>query len=133
MTNEKKPKKRMLLPEGWRSGKVESCSKEEVSKKGNPQYIIGILDIQTWYVTDIYAINVPGKRWILKSICEACNVPVNSEGKFLFEPPEPPPIAGKDIMFFVEHEDNTWIDREGQERKDKQHKITDFKAIEWKD
>lgn len=132
-SDERRPKKRILLPAGWRSFKVLDCSQEVLSKKGNPQYIVTLFDVKTETEHEVYAVNVPKKRWFLKSLCEACAVPIDANGAFIFEPPSPPPIKEKDIMGLVELEDNNWIDRQGNEHNDKQHKITDFKKILYQD
>lgn len=126
-SEEKKPNVKRLLPEGWRNFIVTSCSNEQPSKKGNPQYIIKLEDMLTSYEDTLYAINVKGKRWVLKALCDACEVPKNEEGHFLFEPPEPLPIIGKKIMCLIVHEPNEWINREGETIKGVQHKIVDFK------
>lgn len=128
-SEEKKPNIKMLLPEGWRKFFVSSCSKEAMSKKGNPQYIATLLDEATQYEDTVYLVNVKGKRWMLKSLCEACSVP-KSELGFLFEPPEPPPVVKKFVMGLVIHEPNEYINREGVTIKAMQHKIVEFRAID---
>lgn len=124
MSEEKKPSRKVLLPEGWRNSKIIECSQEVESKKGNKQYIIRIQDKETSYEENIYAVSEPKKRWFLKAILDACDIPC-FDGKYNFEPPLSSNLIGKNIKVLIEHEDNTWINREGETVKTKQHRITD--------
>lgn len=127
-SEEKKPVIKMLLPAGWRVFDIVNCSEEVFSSKGNLQYITTLADLKTGYEDTIYLVNVKGKRWVLKSICEASGVDRDEQGKFLFEPPAAPPIKGKRVLGFVVHEPNEYTNRNNEKIKTIQHKIVEFKV-----
>lgn len=131
MSEEKKPNIKKLLPTGWRDFKITGCSNEVTSKKGNKQYILKIQDKETGYEEDLYAVSEPKKRWFLKTILDACNVP-SVDGKYDFEPPLSNVLIGKDIKGNVIHEPNNWINRNGEEVKAFQHRIDEVKSMEEK-
>ena len=133
MSEERRPKRKVLLPIGWREFEILDCSEEVKSKQGNPKYVITIRDVESEYEEEIHPITVKGKRWFLKSICEACEVPIDENGHLMIDPPNPLPIKGKKFLGLVEHEPNLWYDRENNPHNDVQHKIVEAKGIAWKD
>lgn len=126
MSNEKAPTSKVCLPIGWRVFKIKEC-KEATSKKNNPMIVFTLLDKDTQTLHDVYAITEPGKRWFLKSLLSACEVPASQDGVYKWEFVD---VLLKEIEGLVIHEDNNWIDRKGNQRSDKQSKITDFRPLE---
>lgn len=133
LSDEKAPKRKLLIPEGWRNQQIVSVVYGN-SKKGNPQFVFGLLDKEKNYTTDVYAVNLPGKRWVLKSILDACGYK-KVDGKYdLSEENVIKATRGKEISCYFEHEDNEWINRHGETVIEKQHRIVEFKQseeIEW--
>ncbi len=134
MGNEQKPKRKVLFKEGLRRFLIVGCSEEVRSKAGNKQYILTIKDTETGQEDSLYAVSEPGKRWMLKEILNACKIK-NENGVYQFEPPLSENLIGKVIMGLVEHEPNTFINRENVTITTTQHKIYDFKpedqVVEW--
>ena len=124
MDDEKEPKIRQLLPEGIRQMTISECEESE-SKAGNQMFIIGFKDDETGYITDVYAVAEKGKRWFLKQVLAA--------GGANCESWDIPDILEKRVSCKVMHEDNEWINREGDTVKTKQHKIVGVEAIAWDD
>jgi len=131
MNDEKKPNIKQLLSEGWREFKIVSV-KEDTSKAGNMMFVIGAEDKETGYVDTWYAIAEAGKRWFLKTILAACGCSAAEDGVYDWDLPD---ILGKNILGLSVHEDNKWINRDGEEVVNKQHKIVEIKdsKIGWDD
>jgi hypothetical protein len=131
MREEKKPSKRRLLDEGWRNFKIMECSAEMKSKAGNNKYVIRIQDKETGYEEDLHILSEPKKRWFLKELLDACGIEC-VDGVYSFEPSLAKHIVGKEIAGLVEHEDNTWVNRDGVDVTTKQHRIVEVKEpIGW--
>src|SRR3990167_1469840 len=124
MSKEQAPKRKYLLPEGWRRFTILSCE-PSVSKSGNAMFLIDVQDDEKNYVDTLYAVSVEGKRWFLKMILTACGVLAGQDGVYDWEAKD---IIGKKVMGLVEHEPNTWINRAGVEIKTTQHRIVEFKT-----
>lgn len=120
--NEKPPSKKALLPEGWRNFDITACEKT-VSKNGNPMFKLGLTDQETGSTTDYYAVAVPGKRWNLKQILESVGVERQTDDDYDYSPE----LLNEKISGLVVHEPNDYIDRQGNEVKEKQHRIAEFK------
>lgn len=129
MSEEKKVSKKLLLPVGWRASKIIGCSEEVVSKKGNKQFILRFKDKETGYEEDVYAVSEPKKRWFLKEILDACDIK-HENGVYKFEPPLNKNLIGKYVDVLIEHEDNEWINRNGETIKNKQHRISEVRSPE---
>jgi len=123
MKDEHKPNIKQLLPEGWRKFKIVGCE-ERTSKAGNLMFVITAQDLITGYEDTWYAIAEQGKRWFLKSILAACKCPASEDGVYSWDVKD---IMNKNIEGLVIHEDNEWINRDGETIKGKQHRITDIK------
>ena len=121
MTEEKKPSTRVLLPEGWRRFKIVDC-KETTSKKGNLMFVITARDHETGYDDTWFAVAEPKKRWFLKAILSAIGLDAGQDGNYEWEISD---VLEQDVMGLVVHEDNNWINREGESVTTKQHKVTD--------
>jgi hypothetical protein len=59
-----------------------------------------------------------------------CGVEENESGVFEWEELD---VVGQTFRGLVEHEPNDWIDRDGKEHKDKQHRIVEISSLEWKE
>lgn len=125
MSGEKPPIKRRLLPEGWRQFTIVNCEPSK-SKSGNEMFIFDFEDEETKYIDKIYAISTQGKRWFLKSILMACGIEAGKDGIYDWEIRN---VVGKQIMGLVEHEENEWIDRNGDPVKSTQHRIVEVKDL----
>lgn len=122
MSDEKKPNIKVLLDQGWREFKITGCE-EKTSKAGNLMFVFSAQDKETGYIDTWYAVGEPGKRWFLKSILAACNCDASSDGVYNWEFSD---VIGKNVLGLVIHEDNEWINREGEKVVQKQHKVSDI-------
>lgn len=126
MSNEKAPKKKILLPEGMHHFKILSV-KQATSKSGNEMFIFTIKHMETGYEEDIYAVATEGKRYFLKQILHACGI---DEVCGVYDWDETN-VVNKDIFGIVGHEPNEYINRSGETVKTMQHKIVDVKPFAW--
>lgn len=126
MSEEKKPTTKMLLPEGWRKFKIVGVE-ERVSKAGNQMFVITAKDEETGYDDTWFAIAEPKKRWFLKSILAACGCKASEDGVYDWDIKD---ILQKNVLGLSVHEDNEYINREGETVKTKQHKIVDIQETE---
>ena len=126
MSNEKKPNVKVCLPEGWRKFKLVHAE-EATSKAQNMMFVITAEDKETGYCDTWYAIAVPGKRWFLKILLSACNCPASEDGEYDFDLTD---IIGKSVEGLCVHEDNKWINRDGDEVVTQQHKVVDIRECE---
>jgi len=126
MGDEKKPTRKQLLPEGWRKFKIVHAV-EQKSKAGNMMFVITAEDVETGYPDTWYAIAEAGKRWFLKTILAAVGCEAAEDGVYDWDIPD---IVGKNVEGLSVHEDNEWINREGETITTKQHKIVDIRECE---
>lgn len=126
MSDEKKPSNKVLLPQGWRKFKIVGCE-DTISKQNNKMFVITAEDKETGYEDTWYAVAEPKKRWFLKSILAACNCKASQDGVYDWDIPD---VLNKDVECLVVHEDNEWINREGETIKTKQHKVSDVRGTE---
>jgi len=127
MSKEKRPNIKKLLPEGQLTMVIESCE-PSVSKAGNHMMIIGLYNEDANYTETIYLVAEQGKRWQLKQLLTACGIEAGKDGVYDWDTED---IVGKKISVVNEPEDNTWINRDGNEVTTKQNRFTDFEAISW--
>lgn len=130
MNSEKAPSTKKLLPEGTREFQIVSCE-EKISKSGNKMFVVGLLDKETKYITDVYLVAEQGKRWALKQLLTACGCEAGQDGVYNWDIKD---IIDRWISADVEHEDNEFINREGNKISTKQHRIVNFqvsKETEW--
>ena len=125
MSEEKKPQTKILLPEGWRKFKIVGCD-ERTSKAGNKMFVISARDVETGYDDTWFAIAEPKKRWFLKAILDACGCPIE-DGVYTWDVNT---IMQKNVSGLVVHEDNEYINRDGETVKTKQHKVVDLQQVE---
>ena len=116
---------KVLLPEGWRKFKILKCE-ESVSKKGNEMFIFDLQDALTKKVEQVYAIATQGKRWFLKSLLAACDVPASQDGVYDWDIED---VLNEDIMGKVEHIEEDWINREGKTVTSTKGKITEIGKV----
>ena len=124
MTQEKDPAK--LIPEGWQAFEVVRLE-EQTSKAGNQMFKISLVladDMSTG--TDVFAVAEAGKRWFLKQLLTACGCEAGQDGVYDWDVAD---VEGKTIQGRVEHIQETWIDREGRERKTPKSKVVEFKKL----
>lgn len=126
MKDEQAPSRRRLLPEGNRKFVIEGCE-PSVSKSGNDMFIVSLKDIETNYIDKVYLVATPKKRWALKNLLDSCDIGAAKDGVYSWEPKN---ILGKEIIGTVEHEDNEYINRNGETVKTKQHRISEFSKPE---
>lgn len=128
-SDEKPPKRRQLLPEGWRQFTIQDM-KESKSKSGNDMFVFTIRDRDTGYEEDIYALNVDGKKWFLGAILKACGITPNADGVMAYGPSD---VIGKEVYGLVVHEPNEYINRKGETINTTQHRIVEIRkeGIAW--
>ena len=129
MSGETRPNIKKVLPEGWLSVEIESCE-PSVSKAGNQMMIVELKEKETSYIEKIYLVAEQGKRWQLKKLLIACGIEAGKDGIYDWNTED---IVGKQIRALNEPEDNTWINRSGDEITTKQNRFTDFDALAWDD
>jgi len=127
MSQEKRPNIKRVLPEGWLKMKIESCE-PSISKSGNQMMIIELIEAKTGSVEKIYLVAEQGKRWQLKKLLIACGIEAGKDGVYDWDTQD---IIGKEIQALNEPEDNTWINRDGNEITTKQNRFIDFEVLAW--
>jgi len=127
MSQEKRPNIKKVLSEGWLNMTIESCE-PSVSKAGNQMMIVELYNKEASYSEKIYLVTEQGKRWMLKKLLTACGIEAGKDGVYNWNTED---IVGKEIQALNEPEDNTWINRDGNEITTKQNRFTDFEALAW--
>lgn len=127
MSEEKEPKVKQVLPEGWRKIKITDIRKE-TSKAGNEMFIFEFTDTENQYSEDFYAVATKGKRWNLKSILSACGISADSNGEYKWGKAD---VLDKEIKAFNQPEDNEYINRNGDTVQTKQNRFTKFEQVAW--
>ena len=124
MNGEVAPKKKVLLPIGWRRFKIESAE-EMTSKSGNPMFKFSLCDLETLSFHDVYAVSTEGKRWFLKMLLAVCNVAAAADGVYDWDTSD---VLDQIVQGRVEHEPNDWVDRNGVQRTEQQSKIVEIRT-----
>ena len=120
MSNEKRPP--VLLPEGARLVRITEMIFGK-SKAGNDMFTGTIEDTKTHKSMQVWMIAEPKKRWLLKSLLTACEVPAGSDGVYGWDTKD---VIGKSVIAMIEHEEVPWINKEGIEVKQTKAKVTEF-------
>lgn len=120
MSEEKKPTG--VLPEGHRVVRIIDMM-PDVSKSGNNMFKTQIEDINTKTTMMLFLVSEPKKRWMLKSLLAACELPAAADGVYDWSVTD---VMGKIVTAVVEHIQEPWINREGQEVMLKKAKVTEF-------
>lgn len=125
MSEEKAPLRKQLLEEGWRKFIVTGCE-PSIAKSGNNMFVFKLTDDKTKYEDTVYLVAEPKKRWMLKSLLSVCGIKAAEDGIYNWDIPD---VIGKEVGGLVEHEDNDYINRDGQKVTKKQHKIVEFRPV----
>lgn len=97
-----------FFEDGWYLWEVFAC-REAVSKQNNEQFIITLAEDKTMGRLTVFAISVPGKRWLLKQFLRGCDVEAAQDGKYKWKISE---VIGKIVAGRVRNKkDDDWIDR----------------------
>ena len=123
MNGETAPKKKVLLPIGWRRFKIDTIE-EMTSKSGNPMFKFTLFDLETLSSHDVYAVSTEGKRWFLKMLLAACNVAAAADGVYDWDTSD---VLNQIVQGRIEHEPNDWVDRNGVQRTEQQSKIVEIR------
>lgn len=124
MSQEHKPSS--IFPAGNRSIRVLEMM-ETTSKAGNRMFQTVIEDIKTKSTMTIFLVAEPKKRWMLKSLLTACQLPAGEDGVYNWDVTD---VIGKSMLANVEHYQEDWINREGVTVKSNKAKVTEFIAGE---
>ena len=125
MNSEKAPG--VQFPTGWNKYNVENCV-AMTSKKGNEMFKVTIaLSADKTVAGDVYAITEPGKRWFLKQLLASCGIPAGTDGIYEFDIGD---LLDKPVMAQGIPQEETWIDREGNNRTSTKTKLVAFKPVE---
>lgn len=120
MSEEKKPQ--TILPEGLRLVRVTEMIKG-VSKAGNKQFVTTIEDIKTRESMQVWLVAEPKKRWLLKSLLAAVNLPASADGVYDWSTTD---VIGKVVVAQVKHFKEPWVNREGNEVLLDKCKVSEF-------
>ena len=120
MSGEKAPAQ--LLPEGARLVRVTEVI-ASVSKKGNEMFITSIEDVKTHKSMQVFMVTEKGKRWMLKSLLTACELPAGQDHVYDWSVKD---VIGKSVIAIIEHVQEPWTNREGVEVTTTKAKVTEF-------
>ena len=120
MSEERRPPS--ILQEGARLVRITEMI-FGTSKGGNEMYTTTIEDTKTHKSMQVWLVATPKKRWMLKSLLSACEVPASQDGVYSFETKD---IIGKSVIAMIEHVTEPWTNREGVEVMQTKAKVTEF-------
>lgn len=120
MSAEKRPP--TLLPEGERRLIITEMI-EQTSKKGNRMFMTTVEDVGTKKSMTVYLVAEPKKRWLLKSLLSACEIPAGQDGIYDWSITD---VIGKTVIGMVEHYEEEWTNRDNETVKTKKANITEF-------
>ena len=120
MKDEKAPAQ--LLPEGARLVRVTEMI-EGVSKKGNQMFTTTLEDVKTHKSMPVWLVGEKGKRWMLKQLLTACELPAGQDGVYDWSVKD---VIGKSVIAMIEHVEEEWVNREGETVKTPKAKVTEF-------
>ena len=120
MSEERRPPS--ILQEGARLVRIAEMI-FGTSKNGNEMYTVTIEDTKTHKSMQVWLVATPKKRWRLKSLLAACEVPASEDGVYSFETKD---IIGKSVIAMIEHVTEPWTNREGVEVMQTKAKVTEF-------
>ena len=120
MSEERRPPS--ILQEGARLVRITEMI-FGTSKNGNEMYTVTIEDTKTHKSMQVWLVATPKKRWMLKSLLSACEVPASQDGVYSFETKD---IIGKSVIAMIEHVTEPWTNREGVEVMQTKAKVTEF-------
>lgn len=115
------------FPEGWHEYIITDCN-EQISKQGNEMFKITLQVAKDPTITgDIYAIATRGKRWFLKQILTACEVPAGKDGIYEWDTND---VINKHILANGVAQQEEWLDREGNKRVSTKVKIVGVRSLQ---
>ena len=120
MSEERRPPS--ILQEGARLVRITEMI-FGTSKGGNEMYTTTIEDTKTHKSMQVWLVATPKKRWMLKSLLAACEIPASQDGVYSFETKD---IIGKSVIAMIEHVEEEWVNREGETVKTPKAKVTEF-------
>jgi hypothetical protein len=120
MKDEKKPSG--IIPEGHRLVRVLEMM-PDVSKSGNNMFVTVIEDVKTKTNMTVWLVSEPKKRWLLKSLLNAAEVPAGQDGVYDWSITD---VLGKAVIAVIEHYQEPWVNREGVEVSLNKAKVTEF-------
>lgn len=124
MSQERKPS--TLFPSGQRAIRVLEMM-ETKSKAGNKMFQTVIEDIKTKATMTCFLVAEPKKRWMLKSLLQACQLPAGENGVYNWDVVD---VIGKSVIASVQHKPEEWINREGVTVTTDKANVTEFIAGE---
>lgn len=124
MSQERKPSS--LFPEGKRAIRILEMM-ETKSKAGNRMFQTVIEDIKTKATMTCFLVAEPKKRWMLKSLLTACQLPAGADGVYKWDVTD---VIGKSVIADIQHKNEDWINREGQTVTSPKANVTEFIAGE---
>lgn len=141
-SQEKKPSG--IIPSGHRQVIVVEMIDGVSKASGNPMFTATIEDIETKNTMQVFLVNVPKKRWMLKSLLNAVGVEGGQDGVYSWDVTD---VIGKQVTAIIEHYSEPWINRDGQSVTSNKAKVTEFiapdltpkqelhngKEVQWKD
>lgn len=118
----------ILMNPGWILYTVTDVLRG-TSKAGNPQFIITIEEPNTGSVDTVYAIDVKGKRWILKQFLAACKLGEDKDGKITWCEED---VIGMTVEAKNVPEKNEYTNRDGEKISEMKNKIQGFRVTDKK-
>lgn len=119
---------RILLPEGWNTFFIVDMELI-TSKAGNECFKVTLEEPKTGATEEVYCITQKGKRWLLKSLLTGVGIMGDEKGIYTFDTQD---VIHQDIDAKIVHEDNVYINRDGDEVKEKRNKIQSFRKAQIK-
>ena len=121
---------RWLPDEGWHGVEVIVMEKG-ISQANNPKFTINFasaIDPTNGFQQDLT--NIPGKRWLLRQLLEACGIEpeINEERRKIYNW-DISDVEGKTVSARIVHDKTPFIDRDGNERIVPKAKIMEFKKL----
>ncbi len=124
MSEEKDPM--LVLDPGWYDWEVVKVE-SQISKQGNEMFKISLaLADNPQSGTDVYAIAKKGKRWFLKQLLKACDVPKDEQDNYDWSEED---LEGKTVSGRIENTEETWTDKNNTERKSTKSKVVEFRRL----
>jgi len=120
MKDERRPPS--ILQEGARLVRVTEMI-FGTSKNGNEMYTTTIEDTKTHKSMQVWLVATPKKRWMLKSLLTACELPAGEDGVYDWSVKD---VIGKSVIAMIEHVTEPWINKEGVEVQQTKAKVTEF-------
>ena len=120
MKDERRPPS--ILQEGARLVRVTEMI-FGTSKNGNEMYTTTIEDTKTHKSMQVWLVATPKKRWMLKSLLTACELPAGEDGVYDWSVKD---VIGKSVIAMIEHVTEPWTNREGVEVMQTKAKVTEF-------